>query len=41
MIWASEMEDPWIVAVLEMSALLQAQTQWLCHAVVRSQGVML
>jgi len=37
MIWASEMRDPWVVVVLEMSVLLQAQTWWLCHVVVRSQ----
>jgi len=38
MLWASEMGDPWVVVALGMSALLQAQTWWLCHVVVRSQG---
>jgi len=35
MIWTAEMGD---VAALGMSILLQAQTWWLCHIMVRSQG---
>jgi len=38
MIWTTEMGDPWVVVALGMLAMLQAQTRWLCHVVVRSQG---